>query len=341
MSAQKKIFKSESNTMVNLKLVNTRSTVKRKIVFIIILLFLQGCFAASGIDTEYFPVPRNLRLRVQFWINIFTRYSKHQYIIHDIQKPERIYKVVDIRKHSNNDILSDSYREKVLEEKINAIKLILEKLGSGHYSPDSLTAEEQRIYRLFGKTSQTSVFKKAMKYIRYQRGMKEKFKIGMERSKLYMQKFREIFREEGVPEHLIYLAHIESSFNPRAESRCGAVGIWQFTRPTGRMYLTINSQVDERKDPYLSTRAAAKLLKRNYEVLGSWPLAVTAYNHGLYGVKKAVKHAGSKEIDKIIENYSSRRFGFASKNFYAEFMAVLYIIEKQSFRTEELKSLSR
>lgn len=315
--------------MFNSVLAKKRNSVYSKIFFIFIfLLILEGCFAASGIDTEYFPVPRNLRLRVQFWINVFTRYSRHQYVIHDIEKPERIYKIVDIREYTSTDTLSESDRKKVLEENIKGIELILKKFGSDHYSPDSLTAEEQRIYRLFGKKSQTSVFKKAVKYIRYQRGMKEKFKLGMERSKRYIQHFRKIFREEGVPEHLIYLAHVESSFDPRAESRCGAVGIWQFTRPTGQMYMTINSQVDERRDPYLSSRAAAKLLKRNYEVLGSWPLAVTAYNHGLYGVKQAVKKAGSREIDKLIENYSSRRFGFASKNFYAEFMAVLYIIEK-------------
>ncbi|MFO7889743.1 MAG: lytic transglycosylase domain-containing protein [bacterium] len=305
------------------------SGVNSKAFFIFIfLLFLQECFAASGVDTEFFPVPRTMRLQVQFWINIFTRYSKHQYIIHDIQKPEKIYRVVDIRDYVRNTELSDSEKKEIIKVNIKEIEFILEKLGSGSFSPGSLTEEEQRIYRLFGKTSQTLVFKKAKKHIRYQRGMKEKFKLGMERSKVYIQSFKRIFQEEGVPEHLIYLAHVESSFNPRAESKYGAVGIWQFTRATGQMYLTINNHVDERRDPYLSSRAAAKLLKHNYQILGNWPLAVTAYNHGLNGVKKAVEKSGSKDIDKIIKKYSSRIFGFASKNFYAEFMAVLYILKK-------------
>lgn len=296
-------------------------------ILVIFLISFQTILAASGEFKEHFPVPNNLRLRVQFWINVFTRYSKYQYVIHDIQKPERIYRVVDIRDYIRNRKIADSEKE-IIKANIEEIELILKKLASGKFSPDSLNQEERRIYRLFGKPSQTLIFKQAINYIRYQQGMKEKFRQGIERSKSYIHAFKKIFREEGVPEHLIYLAHVESSFNPRAESKYGALGIWQFTRATGRMYLTINSKVDERKNPYLSCRAAAKLLKRNYELLGSWPLAVTAYNHGLYGVKRAMKKSGSSEIDKIIENYSSRLFGFASKNFYAEFIAVLYIMER-------------
>lgn len=297
----------------------------------IFLLFLQVRIAVSGEDTEYFPVPKSLRLRVQFWINVFTRYSKHQQIIHDVQKPERIYRIVDFRDYTKNAKHSVSDKEEILKENMKEVELILRKLGTGNYTPNNLIEEEYRIYRLFGKHPKASVFMQAVNNIRAQGGMKEKFKQGVKRSEFYIHTFKQIFEEEGVPEHLIYLAHVESSFNPQAESKYGAVGIWQFTRSTGQMFLTINNKIDERKDPYLSSRAAAKLLKRNYQVLGSWPLAVTAYNHGLYGVKRAVKKSGSREIDEIIQNYSSSRFGFASKNFYAEFIAVLYIIEKLSY----------
>ena len=302
-----------------------------KVFFMVMALqVVQVTWAASKEQTEYFPVARNLRLRVQFWINVFTRYSQNQYIIHDMQKPERIYRVVDFRENRRYKTLSGLDREKILKENVIQVQQMLEKLAKDNSSPKNFTAEEYRIYRLFGKDPSVSVFQQAVKQVRFQRGMKEKFRQGMERSKLYINTFKKIFKQEGIPENLVYLAHVESSFNSRAESRYGAVGIWQFTRSTGRKYLTINSRVDERRDPYRSSRAAAKLLKRNYQELGSWPLAVTAYNHGLYGVKKAMKISGSRDIEKIIEHYSSPTFGFASQNFYAEFMAVLYIINKSS-----------
>ena len=78
-------------------------------------------------------------------------------------------------------------------------------------------------------------------------------------------------------------------------------------------------------DVLKSTRAAAKLLKRNYRLLKSWPLAVTGYNHGAYGVKRAVKKVGSRDLVDLIENYDKHSWGFASKNFYAELIAMIRI----------------
>jgi len=93
---------------------------------------------------------------------------------------------------------------------------------------------------------------------------------------------------------------------------------------TGKAFLTVNSYIDERKDPILSTYAAARLLARNYEVLQSWPLSLTAYNHGITGVLKAILQTGSRDIGVIIKKYSSSTFRFASKNFYSCFIAALH-----------------
>jgi membrane-bound lytic murein transglycosylase D len=125
-----------------------------------------------------------------------------------------------------------------------------------------------------------------------------------------------------IPLQLAYLPHVESSFNPYAYSKVGAAGLWQFMRGTGRLYLKINYYVDERRDPIASTYAAAKLLSHNYSVLQSWPLAITAYNHGLYGMKRAVATTGSRDIAVVIQRHKSRTFKFASKNFYSCFLAV-------------------
>ena len=83
--------------------------------------------------------------------------------------------------------------------------------------------------------------------------------------------------------------------------------------------------MDERHDVRLATIAATKLLRENFRMLGTWPLAITAYNHGAWGMKKAVKRTGTKDIGKIVHNYRGRAFGFASRNFYAEFLAAVHV----------------
>jgi membrane-bound lytic murein transglycosylase D len=96
-------------------------------------------------------------------------------------------------------------------------------------------------------------------------------------------------------------------------------------RSTGRRYMRIDSAVDDRLDPFRSTEAAAQLLAYNYRVLGSWPLALTAYNHGTAGVRHAKETLGTDDIVRIVRSYNSRTFGFASRNFYVSFLAALDI----------------
>jgi membrane-bound lytic murein transglycosylase D len=129
----------------------------------------------------------------------------------------------------------------------------------------------------------------------------------------------------GLPPELAVLPHVESSFNPAAYSKVGAAGLWQFMRSTGRRYMRIDSAVDDRLDPFRSTEAAAQLLAYNYRVLGTWPLALTAYNHGSAGMMRAKESMGSEDIVKILRGYTSRSFGFASRNFYVSFLAALEI----------------
>jgi membrane-bound lytic murein transglycosylase D len=101
--------------------------------------------------------------------------------------------------------------------------------------------------------------------------------------------------------------------------------MWQFMRSTGRRYMRVDEAVDERLDPYRSTEAAAQLLAYNYRVLGSWPLALTAYNHGAAGMRRAKETVGTDDFVKINRTYNSRTFGFASRNFFPSFLAALTI----------------
>ena len=144
----------------------------------------------------------------------------------------------------------------------------------------------------------------------------------MIRAGAWEKRIRKTLRDAGLPEQLAALPYVESSYNPGAQSHAGAVGLWQFTHFTGSHYLRVDNVVDERADPVKSTEGAVRLLQRYYSKLHSWPLTITAYNHGLSGVRRAVQETGSSDIAEIVQRYSGPRFGFASRNYYAAFLAV-------------------
>lgn len=123
----------------------------------------------------------------------------------------------------------------------------------------------------------------------------------------YMPIFEETFRRYELPLELKYLAVIESALNPRAESRVGALGQWQFMYRTAKSYgLRIDSFIDERMDPLLSVDAAARYLRDAYRIFQDWPLAISSYNCGSGNVNKAIKRAGGKTDFWSIYEYLPR-----------------------------------
>jgi membrane-bound lytic murein transglycosylase D len=126
---------------------------------------------------------------------------------------------------------------------------------------------------------------------------------------------------------------VESSFNIRAYSRVGAAGVWQFMPRSGREYMKIADGFDERLSPLKATVAAGRLLKRNHKMLGNWTLAVIAYNHGYRGLPR-LRGAKADDFSRIAHLFSACRnscggkkrspLGFASKNYYAEFLAMVH-----------------
>lgn len=233
-----------------------------------------------------FPLIAGLEESVEFWKLVFTQYSTSELIFFDPVEPTKIYQVLEVGERRKVRRLIRKQRRKIISE-------------------HGLKADKKRV--------------------RVQRGLKERFASGLELSGRYLEQMQQIFQEQGLPIALVYLPLVESSFNLRARSPAGAVGIWQFMRSTGRRFLRISRSVDERRDPLESTRAAARLLKENYDLFGNWPLAITAYNHGQKGILRAIRKVGSKDLVEIIRRYRSRSFGFASKNFYAEFLAAVEV----------------
>jgi len=163
--------------------------------------------------------------------------------------------------------------------------------------------------------------------VRAQLGQRDKFLVGLRYSGRYLGEIESIYNEYGLPRELTRLIFVESMFAPRVRSKSGASGIWQFMPRTGLLYLRINDIVDERNDPLISTHASAKLLRHNYNELGTWPLAINAYNAGRGRMKQAVKKLGTKDITRIIRNFNHRSYGFASRNFFLEYLAALDIVE--------------
>src|SRR5690606_39437786 len=109
----------------------------------------------------------------------------------------------------------------------------------------------------------------------------------------YIPMFIEPIDRNDITLEIKYLAVIESALNPKAKSRVGATGIWQFMFATGKAYgLDVSSYVDERSDPIKSTEAAAKYLGRLYKIFGDWDLALAAYNSGPGNVNKAIRRSG-------------------------------------------------
>jgi membrane-bound lytic murein transglycosylase D len=145
------------------------------------------------------------------------------------------------------------------------------------------------------------------------------FERWLNRSGLYMDSMKKTLEREGVPTDLVHLVFVESGFNPQARSYASAVGPWQFIRGTAKMFgLTMNSWVDERKDPEASTVAAARYLKHLYGLFNSWPLALASYNAGEGAVIDAVKRQGTK-------NFWLLRLPRETRDYVPKFMAVLTI----------------
>ncbi|MFH0810304.1 MAG: LysM peptidoglycan-binding domain-containing protein [Pseudomonadota bacterium] len=138
--------------------------------------------------------------------------------------------------------------------------------------------------------------------------VRDKFSTWLSRSTMYLPQMKEVFRQQGLPEDLVYLALIESGFNPRAVSRSGAVGPWQFIRVTGHRYgLRQDQWVDERRDPEKATYAAAAYLAGLYKEFGSWYLAAAAYNCGEGRLRRAIRQVNTDDYWQICDQQALSR----------------------------------
>ena len=264
--------------------------------------------------SDLFPQPPELQPDVDFWVSIFTQYSVDEGVLHDNRNLAVIYDRLDMPEKT-----SRRERNRRVDKRRKQIQEVLRTLASG--KREKLSAEEARVLSLWPDGVSNETLSDAVNRIRYQHGLSDRFKEGLERSGRWRDYINEQFTALGIPTDIAALPHVESSYNPDARSHVGASGIWQFTRSTGRRYMRVDHVVDERNDPFAATRAAGRLLAYNYSITGNWPMAITAYNHGLAGVRRAMRQFGDTAYVDIFREYNGRTFGFASRNFYVAFLA--------------------
>jgi membrane-bound lytic murein transglycosylase D len=281
----------------------------------VLLSLLLCCAAGARAETELLPRPAALEPAVQFWSRVFSEVDTRSGYLHDNRHLNVVYETLGWP-----DDLDRRQRQALIEPRQRAIRSTLLALADG--TADRSDPLVRRVQALWQGASAAEL-RAAADRVRFQLGQSDRFAAALYRSGAWEAHIRQTLAEHGVPQQIGALPYVESGFNPLAGSHAGAAGLWQFMASTGRLFLRIDRYVDERYDPHAATVAAARLLRGNYDALGTWPLALTAYNHGRAGMRRAVETMGTTDIATLIEQYNGRYFGFASRNFYPPFLAAV------------------
>lgn len=291
---------------------------------------------------ELFPEHGIIGRQLEFWKKIFSTYPASSTVIHDQDEPELLIDVVDsdalAEKFGDASLATRKQKEVLTAKYIERYNLALKRFATEGRDALKYGAIEQRVFDVYSTTTWNRMrLYKGKISIRGQGGLADTFIDAANRAQDLLNYMESIFAQYDVPPKITRLAFVESMFNTSARSKVGASGVWQFMPTTARRFMYVQPYIDERNSPYKATIGAAKFLAENYDALGSWPLAITAYNHGAAGVAKGAKAVGSRDLDRIIRYYDSPSFGFASRNFYSEFLAAMKTYESLNDRGQ-LKS---
>lgn len=264
---------------------------------------------------------------VAFWRKVYAVWGVNDIALHDREDLAVVYRVVRVpgRGQKKNGLTRGQAISKARDEVIAALASLDKKQPK---SAEGLSGVEKEVYENLQHVTKKDKYKRPAD-IRAQNGLRERAREGWIALGRYEAGVRAEIRKAGMPQDILALAFVESLFNIKAVSHAGAAGMWQFMPYTGREYMHVNEVVDERIDPILATEAAMKYLKSARKLLGAWPLAITSYNYGRSGMKRASQAVGSTDFGVIYQKYkSNKRFGFAAKNYYASFLALLDVIRK-------------
>ena len=277
-------------------------------------------YYSTSTHSGVFQKPTELEPAVEFWRKTYTAWNRSQVAIHDDQFLNVIYEVLVLPGFVDECLTTE--QKEIIKNRRDFWREQLLQLEDKVRFKAPLNPNDRQLIAKLQSTGRdfNTVLMGADKRVRSQRGTRERFLKGLEISRNYDREFRKIFHDAGLPEDLAILPHVESSFQPDAKSSAGAVGMWQFTKAAAKTFMPGGDKVDRRLDPIASATGAARYLSFAYSRLGDWPTAITSYNHGVGGMKRAQNQVGHDFVS-IIKTYDGPAFGFASRNYYAQFLA--------------------
>jgi membrane-bound lytic murein transglycosylase D len=233
---------------------------------------------------------------------------------------QRILKVEKQEERWRNEVLNNG----IYDSLINAVST--QSYEAIYYSELPTDTLKKRLAILDAKTPFNISYNPSLESVikGYLKNRQQSIETLINRSQYYFPMFEAVLDTHNLPLELKYLAVVESALKPRAKSRVGATGLWQFMFATGKQYgLEVSSYVDERCDPLRSTNAAAKYLASLYKTFGDWDLALAAYNSGPGNVTKAIRRSGGYQNYWNIRPFLPRE----TAGYLPAFLAILYLFE--------------
>ena len=291
------------------------------------LAFVVLAAVAAGSASAYtFPHVPELRDNVEFWKKVYAVWSVNDIAYHDPSDLSVVYRVVRVpaRGTRKNGLTRAQAVKKGREEIVAALASLDKKRPR---SARGLNPVEAEVFAGLAHLSSPTKYRRGVEQIRAQNGLRERFIAGYKRAGAWERLIKQRLKKAGLPEEVIALAYVESLMDNNATSHAGAAGMWQFMRPTAKEYMQVHHVLDERRDPFIATDAAAKYLLTARKNVGPWPCAITSYNYGRSGMKRAMKAAGSSDFGVVLRKFKSKRFGFAARNYYASFLAVADVLK--------------
>ena len=288
-----------------------------------------------------FKIPDYLSSSVKFWFDIYSKYDETTTLVHDKANFDLIYGTISFTELDYNNvgpITKANFRQQMERERFAEIKLAITHI----FEDKLLNAFENKIKEKIiqsgiiipaNKKEKNRLKKDLLQGLRRQSGLKNQINQGLVYFDQYYGAFKKYLDIFELPEEVLAIAFVESSFNIKAHSRAGAVGVWQFIKSTGHSFLNISDNFDERKNIIISTLGAFHLLKQNFQIYKSWPLAISAYNSGHKHILRArsMNRKGEFNFQKFLDDYSHADIMFASKNYYSEVLAMIFSLKYRKF----------
>jgi membrane-bound lytic murein transglycosylase D len=273
-----------------------------------------------------FQVPNGLKDRVFFWTQIYSRFNSRMRVVHDRDNPAIIYGYIDFRplyRSLGGGNAAMDARANSLEKKIIAQLKATLREASGISKTSALEAAERaEVQALLSRVGSLSpkATEERIADIRTQSGQADFFLQALYRSRNLLPHIESVFRRQNLPVALGRIPFVESSFNTRAYSKGGAIGIWQFMPETARQMMRGRPE-SQWGDPLRQTESAARVLRMYRSVLPDWGTTVTSYNSGVGRVRRLVEKYKVKDVEGLLTITANDGLGFAGQNFYSEFLA--------------------